>query len=122
MPGNLDRMLAKERGFHRARRPRLDCCTPYRTSFPSGIAWAHSTFCGSSRRGQKLTTEELQELGADRAERPRALTPEQANRLRPTGATALLCWLAHGVGCACFACRYTEEHLDDGDERGGSER
>lgn len=99
---------------------RLDCCTPQRVPFPSGIAWAHSRYC-SRRRGQKLSAVELAEFRGRPLVEGVALTPADADRLEPVGETALRCWLAHPYGCRCFACRYTEEHLDDGDDdEGGS--
>jgi hypothetical protein len=114
MPGRLDRLLGAE-----PRRPRrLPCCSPYRAAFPSGRAWAHSRYCETDRRGQKLDAEELAQIGA--APPPaqhRVLTPAQADRLRPVGHTALLCWLSHPTGCECYGCHYTSEHLDDDNRR-----
>lgn len=97
---------------------RLACCVPYQRPFPSGPAWAHSRFCRTARRGQKLSAAELAEFRGRPIDGP-ALTPADADRLEPVGELALRCWFAHRDGCACFACRYTEEHLDD-DVEGGS--
>jgi hypothetical protein len=101
MPGRLDRLVGPERA-----RPALVCCTPYSAPAPSGWAWFHSRSCPWEPR-QKVRPER-----APRRDAP--LTPAQADRLRPTGGTALLCWLTHPEGCRCYGCSYTDAHLDEG--------
>ena len=97
---------------------RLACCRPFLRPFPSGRALAHSLYCRDPKtRGQKLSDDERAELGlAPRNQERRILTPAEANELEPVGELALRCWLSHSTGCGCFACRWTEQHLDEGDD------
>ena len=96
-------------------KPRLECCTPWLSGYPSGSHWTHSKSCPTPERGQKV-----------RIHRP--LPPRVQDLITHpaaegvVGDAAVRVYAAHPRDCICVTCAlvdigYIEHHSDDDDDR-----